>query len=483
MSKLTPHEAREVVLEALKRGKLGELYVPHKPTKKQLEFLSLTNFEALYGGAAGGGKSDALLMGAAQFLHVPHFSALLLRRTFKDLTLPGALLDRAREWFTGTDAKWNDKEKRWTFPSGANITFGYLQSEHDKYQYQSSEFQYIAFDEATQFSETQYTYLLTRLRRLKNVKVPLRSRCATNPGGTGHEWVKRRFVDKKTQKDREFIPALLEDNPFLDHKSYERSLEELDSVTYAQLRKGVWVRDTKGLVYKYNADVNSALELPPLQGWTYIHSVDLGTSEIKPTTAIIVLAFHKEHRKVYAVQSEKHAAMIPSDIAKRLKEITLEYSPERTIVDAGGLGAGYIGEFQTRHGIPCEAAEKRNKLGYRKLINGDLEKGRLIILERENTELIKEMDNLPWNLKGDDGEKGKDNHMTDALLYGWRAARHFLGTEPIDEPTIYTPEYYEKVAQELKEQHIENLKEKNLPWWKRRAKRGNLFGRRINQPY
>lgn len=222
-------------------------YCPHVPTPKQAAFLRAGQLEAMYGGAAGGGKSDALLMAALQYVHVPGYAALLLRRTYPDLALPGAIMDRAGEWLHPTDATWHDKDKTWRFPSGATLTFGYLQTEIDKHRYQSAEFQFIGFDEATSFRESQYTYLLSRLRRLKGMDVPIRVRCASNPGGPGHDWVYRRFVAPKTRGDRLFVPAKLEDNPHLDAAEYEHSLAELDHITRRQLRMGDWTAKQESL--------------------------------------------------------------------------------------------------------------------------------------------------------------------------------------------------------------------------------------------
>lgn len=224
-------------------------YIPetHKPHPQQALFLSLDVREAFYGGAAGGGKSDALLMGALQYSQVPGYAALLLRKTYSDLSMPKALMDRALEWLRPTDAHWSVVNKRFTFPSGATITFGNLDSENDKFKYQSAEFQYIGFDELTQFTETQYTYLFSRLRRLMGVEVPLRMRAASNPGGAGHEWVRRRFIDKGAP-GAIFVPARMTDNPSLDQIEYMKSLSELDPVTREQLLNGDWdVRKPGGL--------------------------------------------------------------------------------------------------------------------------------------------------------------------------------------------------------------------------------------------
>ena len=175
-------------------------------------------------------------MAALQYVDVPGYAALLLRRSYADLALPGAIMDRAKDWLSGSDAHWSEVDKTWRFPSGATLTFGYLQHEADKYRYQGGQFQFIAFDELTQFTETQYRHLFGWLRRLEGATVPIRMRGASNPGGAGHEWVKSRFIDG----DRIFIPARLSDNPHLDQAEYERSMAELDPVTRQRLLLGDW---------------------------------------------------------------------------------------------------------------------------------------------------------------------------------------------------------------------------------------------------
>lgn len=233
---------REALEKAMKLWYLENPYIPHNPTVKQARFLLDVGKEALYGGAAGGGKSDALLMAALAFVKIPEYSAILFRRTYADLALSGALMDRAHDWLQGTDAHWSDKTKTWTFPSGATVAFGYLEHENTKYRYQGAEFQFIGFDELTQFTLSQYTYLFSRLRRNKSMRVPLRMRSASNPGGIGHEWVKQRFL----VEDRKFIPATIDDNPHLDRKEYVQSLKELDPVTRQQLLQGSWDARQKG---------------------------------------------------------------------------------------------------------------------------------------------------------------------------------------------------------------------------------------------
>jgi predicted phage terminase large subunit-like protein len=215
-------------------------YIPHRPTIKQAQFLLLDNREALFGGAAGGGKSEALLMAALQHVMVPGYSAVIFRRSFTDLCKQGALIDRAFEWLSPKDAKWDGQSHIWKFPSGAKLGFSYLENDRDVYHHQSAEYQYIGFDELTQFTEFQYRYMMSRLRRLEASSVPLRVRTASNPGGVGHDWVKQRFLVEGVEFDRAYVPAKLADNPFLDQRRYVESLNELDPITRRQYLDGDW---------------------------------------------------------------------------------------------------------------------------------------------------------------------------------------------------------------------------------------------------
>lgn len=253
-------------LDSLKSAlnlRLPDKYVPWEPSPHQSAFLLMPNREAFYGGAAGGGKSIALLMGALQYIDQPGYNALLLRKTFKDLSQPEALIDISKEWLTNTDARWNQSDHKWTFPSGAVLQFGHMESENDKYQYQGAAYHYVGFDELTQFTEGQYTYLLSRVRRRKADadNFPLRVRGAANPGGVGHEWVKRRFIELPDDEEldieeaekfkaRIFIPSGLKDNPHLDQEEYKQMLAELDPVTRAQLMNGDWNIAGDGNMFK-----------------------------------------------------------------------------------------------------------------------------------------------------------------------------------------------------------------------------------------
>lgn len=314
---------------------LPEAYVPGgssrvKDHEKQRIFLRSKQREVLYGGAAGGGKSDALLMAALQYVDQPNYAAILFRRTYADLALPGALMERAAEWLSKTPARWNDTKKTWTFPSGATLTFGYLQTTNDKFRYQSAEFQFIGFDELTQFPETDYLYLFSRLRRKAGSKIPLRMRVASNPGGTGHRWVDERFVKPweagTMPEDRDFIPAKLDDNRHVDKEEYEVSLAQLDEHTRKQLRNGdwnarmpgPWVFDHHGLDASFDLgdtldQLKRSGDLPPPLHGAFALGIDFGeTTHVllghpleawpKNRLAVSRRGCPELHRQIYEIQ-------------------------------------------------------------------------------------------------------------------------------------------------------------------------------------
>lgn len=363
-------------------------------------------------------------MAALQYVDIPNYSALILRRTYADLALPGAIMDRAGEWLRPSAARWREKDKQWIFPSGARLTFGYLEAEVDKFRYQGSEYQTICFDELTQFSETQYTYLMSRLRRLNDMQVPIRTRAASNPGGAGHDWVKARFYDPATRGDRVFVPAKLDDNPSLDKAEYIKTLDRLDDLTRRQLRDGEWIRSSGGLIYPLTE--HNLVQAAPVGNMHYLLATDLGSSLQKPTTAFTVNGYAPHLPYVYAIESHQMALGAPGDVAQVMHDYAKRYDFDTMVVDEGGLGSGYIREFQTRYGLPVEPAKNRDKRGYRKLLRGDIERGIYKVVVPTNKALIAECGRLEWNLAGTDAEKGAMDHATDSALYGYVHSYHYL---------------------------------------------------------
>ena len=228
-------------------------YCPEEPSLTQRVFLRTNALEALFGGAAGGGKSSALLMSAMQYVDVPNYSAILFRRTYADLSLPGALMDRFRDWIGGEeDIHWNANSYVATFPSGARISFGYLNNTNDYLRYKGSEFQFIGMDEVTEIRESDYRYLFSRLRRPASgplSQVPLRMRAASNPAPN---WVRQRFIVEGKSAGRIFVPSLLKDNPGIDADSYRMALQALDPVERNRLEKGDWWSTSLGTLFDRN---------------------------------------------------------------------------------------------------------------------------------------------------------------------------------------------------------------------------------------
>ncbi|MDO8683001.1 MAG: terminase family protein, partial [Armatimonadota bacterium] len=257
-------------------------YCPPVISPKQEAFLIAPNLEILFGGAAGGGKTSALLIAGLQYADQPNYDALILRRTFAELAMPGATMALAHKWLDGTDARWRDG-RFWLFPNGATLNFGYLARDDDRWQYQSANYNYIAFDEAAEFpNEITYSFLFSRLRRGAGITIPPRMRLGANPIGPGAPWLKRRFITNpysenlrdepclvcehlhwkepcKQQCDcpinpnaepRLYVPSRLEDNPFIDKLSYRRSLQQLDPYTRQALEEGDWDAKPPGKMFR-----------------------------------------------------------------------------------------------------------------------------------------------------------------------------------------------------------------------------------------
>lgn len=460
---MTPREAARLrAAIALKRAQLAREsprpFQPQEPTPKQAEFLRLDCLEALYGGAAGGGKSSALLMAALEYVHVPGYAALLLRRTFADLSLPGAIMDRAQHWLQGTGAVWNERDKRWTFPSGATLTFGYCETAKDVFRYQGSELQFIGVDELTQWPEQSYRYLLSRLRRPEGSTLPLRARAASNPGGIGHDWVRRRFVEA-ADPARRFVGAQLPDNPHVDAVEYRRALAQLDETTRRQLELGIWVRDAGGLVYSYSPDRNDVQAAPDLT--TYVVGIDYGYTD---ATAFTVIGWRAQDPCVYVVESYKRTKLTPSAAAEEAHALSARYKPVQMVGDVGGLGKGYAEEARSRFTLPIEPAEKQNKRGYQALFNGDLERGRVKVVAPKCADLTAEWLELPWTEDHSKESDGFDNHCADATLYAWRAACAYHEREPAPALTVDERHKAEEAAM-VQQLESEVEREARGEWW------------------
>jgi hypothetical protein len=469
---VTRDEAIAVLAEAERRSRPP--FCPHTPYAKQRQFIRIETREALYGGAAGGGKSDALLMDALQYVNEPKFAALLLRKTYADLWQPGALLDRAREWFAGTAVSFDTQKNRFTFPSGARIQFGYMDTDADKLRYRGPEFQYIGFDELTDHSEIRYRFMLSRLRRLEGSRIPIKLRGATNPGGPGHRWVMQHFglrvdgqQDPAIAKLRPFVRALRHDNLAIDQREYGETLAALDATTRKQMDEGLWILD-EGAVYAYDKAKHDLEAIPTRRGWNTVLGIDLGSSEKKPTTGFALVMWHEHDPIAYVVRAWSEAGLTPSDVADAAKAILREFPETTVVMDEGALGSGYGGELRKRHSIPVVKAEKSRRRAYVRFLNGAFQSGLVKVVRSECVGLCDELETLVWDDEGKDFAAGLADHVSDALLYAWRQARSYASEAPATQPQHGTIEAMEAEAARLEQADRERWQEsQDRPAWER----------------
>jgi phage terminase large subunit-like protein len=327
-------------------------YIPsgegRRPSVTQQWALLSDKREMFYGGAGGGGKSDFLLMAALQYVDVPGYAALIVRREFTELSKAGGLIPRSHEWLAQTNAKWSAQQKQWSFPSGAVLEFGHMEHDNDRFKYGSTEYQFIGWDELAEFPNPEpYTFLFSRLRRRAGVEIPLRVRSASNPVGPGFAWVKERFVDPGDPATRPFLPALISDNPGIDQHEYRQSLAVLDPITRMAIEEGIWTaRSPYTLFPRETVKILPAVwadRLISVRAWDLAAS----TEDSAALTAGVRMSKLDSTERPYVIENVVAGRWAPAERDAVIERVASQDGPGTIIVVEREPGSGGIAQVDS----------------------------------------------------------------------------------------------------------------------------------------
>jgi len=328
---------QDVIDEAPKsiQEHISQQKVIFKPNKgPQTNFLAASEREVFYGGARGGGKSYAMLIDPLRYCHKENHRALLLRRTMPELR---DLINHSQRLYSRAfpGAKWREQEKEWRFPSGAKIEFGYAENMTDALRYQGQSYTWIGIDELPQYhSPDIYNFLRSSLRSV-DPSIPVYMRATGNPGNVGSQWVKEMFVDPidpnvafnveiTTPKGikyitRRFIPAKLQDNPYLmQTDDYYAMLSSLPEVQRKQFLDGNWDAFSNAAFPEFNRDIHVVEPFEVPKGWQRFRAADWGYS-----SPACVLWFAIDYDNNLWIYRELYTQKITADVFAR-KVLILE---------------------------------------------------------------------------------------------------------------------------------------------------------------
>lgn len=399
----------------------------------QEDFLAAGETDVLYGGAAGGGKSYAMIVDPLRYAHRAAHRALILRRSMPELR---ELIDKSRELYPKAfpGCKYREVEKLWNFPSGAKIEFGFLERDADVYRYQGQAYSWIGFDEITHLpTEFSWNYLASRLRTTDPEITPY-MRCTANPGGVGAHWVKKRYINPAPSNEsfvgedgitRKFIPARLDDNPYLALDGrYEQMLKSLPPTQRKQLLEGNWevAEGAAFTEFDRNAHIIEPFEIPI--HWERIKGIDYGYASesacvwgaVDPSDGTLII-----YRELY------RKGLLATELAQMLIEMEInDPISVRGVLDTAcwnrtGTTGPTVGETLVRAGHKLRPADKNRIAGkiqiheYLKLQNSG--RPRLQIF---NTcpNLIRELQSIPLDKNNpEDVDTHASDHAYDALRY------------------------------------------------------------------
>jgi|TARA_Y100000296_G_scaffold43156_1_gene49621 hypothetical protein len=408
----------------------------------QTAFLASSEREVFYGGARGGGKSYAMLVDPLRYCHKDQHRALLLRRSMPELrdmiTHSQRLYPKA---FKG--ARWREQEKEWRFPSGAKIEFGYAENMADALRYQGQSYTWIGIDELPQYPTPEiYNFLRSSLRSV-DPDIPVFLRATGNPGNIGSLWVREMFVDPakpntrfqvsvntptgKREISRRFIPAKLQDNPYLmQTEDYYIMLASLPEVQRKQFLEGDWDAFEDSSFPEFNKVIHVVEPFDIPKGWYRFRSCDWGYS-----SPACCLWFAIDWDNNLWIYRELYTKKVTADeFARKILEaehgefIRYGVLDSSTWAKRGDVGPS-IAETMIREGCRWRPSDRSPK----SRINGKLEIHKRLKVNKENEPTIKFFSNcrnlirtlplLPLDKHNpEDVDTNAEDHSYDALRYG-----------------------------------------------------------------
>ena len=409
----------------------------------QTQFLAASEREVFYGGARGGGKSYAMLVDPLRYCHKQNHRALLLRRSMPELR---DMINHSQRLYGKAfpGAKWREQEKEWRFPSGARIEFGYAENLTDVLRYQGQSYTWIGIDELPQYPTPEiYNFLRSSLRSV-DPEIPVFMRATGNPGNIGSLWVKEMFVDPtepnkpfdviidtsvgQKKITRRFIPAKLQDNPYLTQTDdYLVMLSSLPEVQRKQFLEGDWsaFEDCAFPEFDVVKHISDPFEIP--RNWHRFRTCDWGYSSY--ACCLWVAIDFDNNLWVYR---ELYTQRVTADIfAKKVLEaedgeyIRYGVLDSSTWAKRGDVGPS-IAETMIREGCKWRPSDRSPK----SRINGKLELHKRFSIDEKTGEpklkifnncrnLLKTLPLLPTDKHNpEDVDTNAEDHAYDALRYG-----------------------------------------------------------------
>ena len=422
----------------------------------QTKFLSSTEQEVLYGGAAGGGKSYAMIADPVRYLNNPKAQMLLVRRSTEELR---ELISVSKQLYPRAipGIKFLERDKTWVAPSGATLWMSYLDRDDDVMRYQGQAFNWIGFDEMTQWpTPFAWNYMRSRLRTTSASGLPLYMRATSNPGGPGHQWVKKTFIDANKPGEafwatdeagetitwpkghsregqplfrRKFVPATLFDNPYLsDDGMYEANLLSLPEHQRRQLLEGDWDINEGAAFPEFNRrdHVVEPFDIP--SNWTRFRACDYGYGSY---TGVVWFAVAPGSEQLVIYREMYVSKVIATDLADMILEAEAGEKIRYGVLDSslwhnrGDTGPS-LAEQMILKGCRWRPSDRsrgsrvagKNEIHRRLQIDEFTEEPRLVIFS-SCTNIISQLPSLPLSKNNpEDVDTHAEDHLYDALRYG-----------------------------------------------------------------